>query len=475
MIANTITVDPVTRVEGHGKITIIIDDNGNVADSIFSVQEFRGFEKFCEGRMLWDMPGITSRICGICPVSHHLASVKACEKALGVEPPPGAAMLRELMHMGQVIHSHSLHLFFFAFPDFLWGEQTNVNRGLFGMLDTRKNLAVQAIRLRKAGQNIVDVIGGGRLHPVSCIPGGMSKPLEALERIDIFKQLKSVVKIAGNGVQLIKELHDKSPDNFAEFGSCPSLFTGLTNQGRLELYDGPIRIVDSDGNIVAEFAADDYTTHIEEWVKSTSWTKFPYYKPLGFPDGFYRVGPLARLNIARSIGTPLADEEFAIYRKAGGEKPVASNFFYHWARAIELLHAVERAMTLLMDPEILTPDIRIPVQRKGGRGIGVLEAPRGTLIHHYEADDNGRITRANFVVSTAHNNEAMNRAVKSVAETAVQNGDIPKRSHNLLEMAIRCFDPCLSCSTHAFGEMPLEIKVENLSGEIISTHRYGGA
>ncbi len=474
MRTNTITIDPVTRVEGHGKITIVIDEAGKVADSIFSVQEFRGFEKFCEGRMLWDMPGITSRICGVCPVSHHLASVKACEKLLGVEPPPAATLLRELLHMGQTIHSHSLHLFFFALPDFLSGDKTNDDRGLFSLMETQKNLARQAIALRKAGQSIVDAVGGGRLHPVSCLPGGMSKPLESLERMELYRQLKNVVKIALRGVHVVKDIHDKRPDTFAQFAKYPSLFMSLTKGEKLELYDGPIRIIDGDGKLVAEFPADDYLYNIEEMVKPTSWTKFPYYKPFGFPGGFYRVAPLARLNIAKTIGTPMADEEFAAYKSVGDGKPVSSNLFYHWARAIELLYAVERAIQLLSEPEIMSPDIRVPAQRKGGKGIGVLEAPRGTLIHHYEADDNGRIVKANFVVSTAHNNEAMNRAVKSVAESAVQNGDIPKFSLNKLEMAIRCFDPCLSCSTHAFGKMPLEVRVERLSGETVSLHRYGG-
>ena len=473
MSLNTITIDPVTRVEGHGKITITVDDNGNVADSVFSVQEFRGFEKFCEGRMLWDMPAITSRICGVCPVSHHLAAVKACEKILEVEPPPAANLLRELLHMGQVIHSHALHLFFFALPDFLSGEKTNEDRSIFGLLDTQNKLAKQAIALRKAGQDIVDAVGGGRLHPASCLPGGMSKPLEALERMDLYKQLKGVVKFARTGVHIIRDIYEKRKEVFAKFADFPSLFMGLTRDGKLELYEGPIRVMDSEGNHVADFSADDYLQHIEEKVKPTSWTKFPYYKHFGFPGGFYRVAPLARLNIAESTGTPMADEELALFKKVGNGKPITSNLFYHWARSIELLYAVEHAMRLLSDPEILSPDVRVPAQRKGGQGIGVLEAPRGTLIHHYEADSNGKITKANFVVSTAHNNEAMNRAVRCVAESTLQNKEIPKRSLNLLEMAIRCFDPCLSCSTHAFGKMPLDIAIENMEGETVWRYRYG--
>ncbi|MBI9086015.1 MAG: Ni/Fe hydrogenase subunit alpha [Desulfobacterales bacterium] len=470
----TIEIDPVTRVEGHGKIHITLDENGKVSDSVFSVGEFRGFEKFCEGRMVWDMPTLTSRICGVCPVSHHLASVKACEALLGAEPPPAATKLRELLHMGQTVHSHALHFFCFGLPDFISGEDTLVlHRSILGLLQNNRNLAANAIAIRKTGQDIVDIVGGGRLHPAACIPGGLSKWLQNDERVTMYKSVVASLKMIQGGMKLVKDLYEKNKDSFAQFASFPSMYMGLTNGGKLELYDGPVRLIDADGGPVAEFEAKDYEVYIGEHVESTSWTKFPYYREQGFPDGFYRVAPLARLNIAQSIGTPLADAELKIFKQLGNGKPLQSSLFYHYARMIEMLYAAERAKELLSDPEILSHDVRVPVKRCAGEGVGVLEAPRGTLFHHYTADSDGRITKANFIVATTHNNLAMNRSVRAVAETVVKNGQIQKKDLNKLEMAIRCYDPCLSCSTHAYGRMPLEIEICGVDGEILSRYEYG--
>lgn len=468
-----ITIDPVTRLEGHGKIVVNLGESGKVEDAYFSVAEFRGFEKFCEGRMLWEMPTITSRICGVCPVSHHLASVKATEALLGVEIPTAAVKLRELLHMGQLIHSHSLHFFFFALPDFLYVDSQPVeSRSVLGLLSTNKALAASAIKLRKAGQDISDVVGGGRLHPVACLPGGMSKPLDNYSRVDLLRGLLSVMNIAQKAVKMVKELYQKNADTFKTFASFPSSYMGLTNNGKLEMYEGNIGMMNSDGKMTCEFKAADYLKHIHERVDTRSWTKLPYYLAGNTEREFYRVACLARANIATSASTPLADAELQEFKKIGNGKPIQSSLFYHYARMIELLYAAERAKELLMDPEILSTDVRIPVKRRGGEGVGVIEAPRGTLFHHYWANDDGRITKANIIVSTAHNMVAMNQSIKAVAETIIKDGDIPEKLLNKLEMAIRCYDPCLSCSSHAYGRMPLEITINRPDGSVRS-YEYG--
>lgn len=471
-----ITIDPVTRVEGHGRVVINLDAKGAVEEAFLTVAEFRGFEKFCEGRMLWEMPTLTSRICGFCPVSHHLASVKACEDVLGVTPPPTANKLRELLHMGQIIHSHALHFFFCAMPDFLaTGDATTLtpNRSVFGLLQNNKAVAQNAIKLRKAGQDIVDMIGGGRLHPVACIPGGMTRPLDNFTRIELLRNLLPAIKLAQMGVKMIKEIYTKHQSRFETFATFPSLYMGMVKDDKLELFEGPVRIVDANGDFVAEFAARDYLSQLQEKTDPHSWTKSVHYLPRGQHTGFYRVAPLARLNIAQSISTPLANAEFREYRELGNGQPLSQSLFYHYARMIELLHAAEQAKELLTDPEILGTEVRIPVKRQAGEGVGSLEAPRGTLFHHYWANEDGRVTKVNLIVSTAHNNAAMNAAILDVARSIVKDGEIPEKSLNRIEMAIRCYDPCLSCSTHAYGKMPLEISVQSHLGETISHYHYG--
>jgi NAD-reducing hydrogenase large subunit len=473
-VARTIEIDPVTRVEGHGKIVIKLNDAGRVEDSFFGVTEFRGFEKFCEGRMMWDMPTITNRICGFCPVSHHLASVKACEAVLGAEIPQAAHKLRELLHMGQVIHSHALHFFFCALPDTFYTEAGSESmRSVFGLLETSKNLAMNAIKLRKAGQNIVDTVGGGRLHPVACIPGGMSKHLHYIERVEMLKSLITALKIAQMGMKMVKDMYAKRPQVFQNFASFPSLYMGMSKNNHLELYDAPLHVMDQDGNFITAFEAKEYLKFIEEKTEPHSWTKFTSFKQSGFPNRSYRVAPLARLNIARSISTPLANEELQEFKQIGSGRPLQGSFFFHYARMIELLYAVERAKELLYDPEILSHEVRIPIKPRSGEGIGVLEAPRGPLFHHYWTDEDGRILKVNLIVATAHNNAAMNRSVRIVADQIVKNGEIAEGDLNKLEMAIRCYDPCLSCSSHAFGQMPLEISIHGPDDHLLSRYCYG--
>lgn len=472
--SNKIVIDPVTRIEGHGRVVINLAPNGEVADAFLTVAEFRGFEKFCEGRMIWEMPTITSRICGFCPVSHHLASVKACEALLGVEPPPAAVKLRTLLHMGQLIHSHALHFFFCAVPDFLSGDSTlTANRSVFGLLQNNQNIAQNAIKLRKAGQDIIDAVGGGRLHPVSCIPGGMTKPFDNFTRVELLRGLVPAIKIAQTGVKMVKDIYSKSQNTFTSFATFPSYYMGLVNDDKLELYDGPVRIIDEMGEQVCDFEAKDYLSHLQEKVEGSSWTKSLTYNDKSRGQVAYRVASLARLNIAKAISTPLANAELQEFKAIGDGMPLQSSLFYHYARMIELLYAAEMAKELLTDPEILSTDVRVPVKRCEGEGVGVLEAPRGTLFHHYWANDTGHVTKVNLVVSTAHNSTAMNKSVEAVARSVIKDGAIPEASLNKVEMAIRCYDPCLSCSSHAHGKMPLDILIHGHDGRLLSHYAYG--
>lgn len=467
-MSKVITIDPVSRVEGHGKVTIHLDDKGQVSESHFHIQEFRGFEKFCQERMVWEMPNITTRICGICPVSHHLASVKACDDLFQVEIPPAAKKLRELMHMGQLIHSHALHFFYLAAPDLLFDltEKPEL-RNVVGLIGKDPDLARKAIRLRQIGQDIVERVGGRAIHPVTAIPGGMSKALTHDDRYQSGKDLQEALALAVEALQLVKQINDKYRDMIEDFASFPSSYMGLTKDGALELYDGNLRIVNSSGEILEDFDPRDYLNYIGEQSVANSYLKYPFYKKLGWPDGVYRVAPLARLNIAERITTEKANAELAEFKALGAGRPVEQSLYYHYARIIELLHAVERAGQLLEDDDIVSRDVRVVVKRQAGEGVGVIEAPRGTLIHHYVADDMGKLEKVNIVVATAHNYAAMDKAVNNVAKKLVKDADISEPLLNQVEMAIRCYDPCLSCSTHKLGQMPLDIQIVAADGTLI--------
>ncbi len=467
-MSKRIVIEPLTKLEGHGKVTIQLDEHGNVASAHFHVTEFRGFEKFCEGRMLWDMPVITTRICGICPVSHHLASVKACEGVLGVEPPAAAKKMRELMHMGQFIHSHSLHFFFLAAPDFIVGPDAEpVKRSIVGVIEKEPELAKKAIHLRKIGQTIVDKVGGRAIHPVTAIPGGMSRPLSHEDRYHLLKEIPTAVELATLAVQTAKRVLQTYAEKLPSLGDFPTMYMGMVNDGSLQLYDGTLRIKDANGQNVDEFEPSDYLKYIGEHVEENSYLKFPFYKKEGWPQGIYRVGPLARLNVADKISTPLAAAELEEFKALKKDKPVSENLYYHYARTIEMLYAVERAKELLEDDEIVSTEYRIKVERKEGEGVGVIEAPRGTLIHHYWADPDGRVLKVNLIVATAHNNKAIDISVGEMAKKYISNGQLSEGIMNRLEMAIRCYDPCLSCSTHAIGEMPLEVLLYSKDGELL--------
>lgn len=458
----TIRIDPLTRIEGHGTVTIELDEAGAVRDSRFNVQEFRGFEKFCEGRMFWEMPLITPRICGVCPTSHHLASAKACDNLLGLDIPESGARLRELMHVAAIIEDHALHFFMLAGPDLLLGPDADpVKRNILDLVAADPDLARLAIHMRKVGQGAVSRLGGPAVHPVSAIPGGMSKPLGAEDRLAMLEQIDDVVNGARHALELAKQAVSRYEGLFDDAEAAPRYFAGLVGQkDELALYDGVVRVVDEDLKEVARFAPPEYADFIGEHVEPWSRAKFPYLVSEGFPSGCYRVGPLARLNVARSIGTPLAQVELEQFRERAGGKAQRNSLYYHWARMIELLHAAERMRELLADPGLTDPRVRVRADRAEGRGVGAIEAPRGLLIHDYTSDAVGRLTHVNLIVATTHNNWAINRTVGAAASRVLAGDREPDQAaFNHIETAIRCFDPCLSCSTHALGRMPLIIEV----------------
>ena len=469
-MARTITVAPVTRVEGHGKVTIHLDHDNQVESAHFHVMEYRGFEKFCEGRLLSEMPVITTRICGICPVSHHLAAAKAADDVLGIEIPPAAKKLRELMHMGQIVQSHAMHFFHLAAPDFLLGHDSEpAKRNIFGLIQTDPALAKQAIRLRQIGQDIIDRVGGRSIHPVTAIPGGMSQPLSHEHRFASRRDIDEAVELAQVGLEVGKRVLSDYRDHVPRFAVLPTSYLGTVRDGRLDLYDGELRIIDQAGTELERFEPRRYLEYIGEAVEDFSYLKFPFYRKLGYPAGTYRVGPLGRLNVADRIGTPLASKELAEFKALGGGKPVHQTLYYHLARLIEILYAAERARELLDDDEIVSSDVRVVAERAAGEGVGVIEAPRGTLIHHYWVDELGKLERVNLIVATGHNNPAIDASVAAVAKEYVKGGKLEEGALNLVEMAIRCYDPCLSCSTHAAGRMPLTVQVLSAGGEVVDT------
>ena len=467
-----ILIHPVTRVEGHAKISIYVDDAGEVSSAQFHVTEFRGFEKLCEGRPFHEMPGLMSRICGICPVSHVLASSKAGDMLLGVEIPRAAAKQRRLVNYAQVLQSHALSFFHLSAPDLLLGmDSAPEKRNIFGLLEQDADLARRGIRLRQFGQRIIELVGGKKIHPAWGAPGGVLRALGTAERDEIRGWIPEALQSMDIALGRLKSAIDSLSLEIEHMGNFPTLFLGtVTPEGDLEYYDGQIRIVDAEGNIVAD-GLDPlrYATYLGEASEEWSFMKFPYYKPLGYPGGIYRVGPLARLNVARAAGTPRADRELTEF-KHRGKGAVCQSFHYHLARLIEMLHAVERIEELADDPDLLREHIRSKAGQNRNQGVGSCEAPRGTLFHDYEADDNGLIRKVNLLIATSQNNLAMNRAVEQAAREFVSTRSLQEGMLNRVEAAIRCFDPCLSCSTHATGQMAMRVEIRNLStGELLQS------
>lgn len=468
-MSKTVVIDPITRIEGHAKISVFLDDAGEVDKAQFHVVEYRGFEKFCEGRPYTEMAGITARICGICPVSHLICSAKTGDKILAVKIPPAADKLRRLMNLGQITQSHALSFFHLSSPDFLLGWDSDpAKRNVFGLIAADPDLARAGIRLRQFGQQIIEILGGRKIHAAWTVPGGVRSPLSEEGRAWIVDRLPESLDTTRKALDLFKGLiTGPMQEEVKVFGEFPSLFLSLVSKnGEWEHYDGHLRITDSQGNLVADhLSEDDYQDFLGEAVEDWSYLKFPYYKPLGYPDGIYRVGPLARLNNCDRIGTEAADRELRELRDYAGGTPTSS-FLYHYARLVEILACLEKIQQLMDDPDLLSNRVRSEAGVNALEAVGVSEAPRGSLFHHYRVDENGLITKVNLIIATGHNNLAMNQTVTQIAKHYIHGETIPEGFLNRVEAGIRCYDPCLSCSTHALGQMPLQIQLIKSDGAI---------
>ncbi|MGD0885792.1 MAG: Ni/Fe hydrogenase subunit alpha [Thermodesulfovibrionales bacterium] len=470
-MSNKIVIDPVTRIEGHSKIILQLDEHGAVADAHFHVTQFRGFEKFCEGRPFYEMPSLMARICGICPVSHLVTSAKACDNILGVEVPHTGDMLRRIMNLAQIVQSHALSFFYLSSPDLLMGMDADpAERNIVGVLRKYPDVARDGIRLRSFGQQIIEWLGGKRIHPSWVVPGGVNAPLTEHHREQILAIIPEATEIARRTLDWFKNSLENYREEIRTFGNFPTLFMGHVKEGgNLSLYDGNLRFVDARDRILQDgIDPTDYAQWIEEAVDPQSYLKAPYYKPLGYPDGIYRVGPLARLNIADGCSTRIANQELNEFKDLE-RGSVHSSFFYHYARLIEILYSLERIEQTLHDPDIMSKHVRAFASPNNFEGIGVAEAPRGTLIHHYRIDENGLITWANLIIATGHNSLAMNRGILQAAKHFVKGGKIEEGSLNRVEAVLRAFDPCLSCSTHVIGAVKYTVQIVGPGGEVLDS------
>lgn len=474
-LTKTITIEPVTRIEGHAKITIHLDENGTVSDARFHVNEFRGFEKFCERRLMWEMPGITSRICGICPASHLVTSAKAGDDILAIGIPETAEKLRRILTLGQWTQSHALSFFHLSSPDFLLGfDSEPAKRNVFGLMEEHKDFIRRGIRLRKFGQEIIETLGGRRIHTPWAVAGGVREPLGVKERDHLLTWIPEAKATTFLALDTLKNIHEKFAQDIPNYGNFRSLYVGLVGEdGRLEYYGGKLRVRDGNGNTIADqLEPREYQKYFGEHSETWSYLKFPYYKPLSYKKGMYRVGPLARLNVCDYIETPLAEAERKNFNALTGNLDVMNNsFYYHYARLIEILFAVEKIEILLNDPVILSEDIRSKAMINRREGVGVCEAPRGVLFHHYQVDDDGVIQRVNMLIATAQNNLAMNRTIRQLAMQYLDGATITEGLLNRIEAGIRCYDPCLSCSTHAIGQMPLLVQLVDAENTVIAERK----
>jgi len=464
-----ITIDHVTRIEGHAKITIYLDDAGHVSNTQFHVTQVRGFEKLTEGRPYYEMPGITARICGICPVSHLLASSKACDAIMAIRVPPAGQMLRDLLHCAQFVQSHALSFFYLSAPDLLLGMGSDpAKRNVLGLIEKHPELARDGIELRKFGQQVIESLAKERVHPSWVVPGGVNAPMAREVRDQILAALPQANAIAGRTLDLFKSKIDGFQEEIAHFGSAPTAYTGMVDaEGDLRLYDGKLRFRGADGVILRDqIAAEQYADFIAEATQRDSYLKAPYYVPEGYPRGVYRVGPLARLNAADRCGTPRADRELQEFRQRFG-RVAHSSFLYHYARLIEIIHALERMERLLEDPRILETHVRAKAGVNALEGVGMIEAPRGTLIHHYKVNEQGAIEWANLIVATGHNVLAMNRSIQQVSEHFVNGNKLEEGMLNRVSAVVRAYDPCLSCSTHALGQIAMRVQLVGPDGGLL--------
>jgi NAD-reducing hydrogenase large subunit len=465
-----VAIDPVSRVEGHGKVTLLLDANHHIEQVRLHIVEFRGFEKFIEGRPYWEVPVMVQRLCGICPVSHHLAAAKAFDRVIGAAPVSASAnAVRRLMHYGQMLQSHALHFFHLASPDLLFGFDSEVaKRNIVGVAQAHPEIAKKGILLRKFGQEIIRITSGKRVHGTGAVPGGINKLVTLDERNSLQRELPQMLQWAQDAVDIAKQLHAQNPALYNSFGSFRSKLMSLVRpDGAMDLFDGVLRVRDADGRILFDQVDDQrYLELIEEEVRPWSYMKFPYLRSLGAQLGWYRVGPLARVQNCDFIPSARAEIERQAFVAWGRGEPVHATLAYHWARMIEMLHAVEVIAELLADPALLSGDLLTSGVRQR-HGVGMIEAPRGTLIHDYEVGDDDLVTRCNLIVSTTHNNQAMNEAVRAVARDYLDGQELTERLLNHIEVAIRAYDPCLSCDTHALGRMPLEVTLLGADGTLL--------
>ncbi|TRZ55767.1 MAG: Ni/Fe hydrogenase subunit alpha [Rhodocyclaceae bacterium] len=462
-----VSIEPVSRVEGHGKVTILLDADNKVHQVRLHIVEFRGFERFIQGRPYWEVPVMVQRLCGICPVSHHLAASKALDIVVGAtQLTPTAEKVRRLMHYGQILQSHALHFFHLSSPDLLFGFDSEVGkRNIVGVAAAYPDIARKGVLLRKFGQEVIRITAGKRVHGTGSIPGGVNKSLSREEREFLLKDAYQMVSWSREAVHLIKQVHQQNPALYDVFGSFRSnMMSIVAPDGGLDFYHGALRARDADGKII--FDQVDYQGYAQllaEGVKAWSYMKFPFIAALGEENGWYKVGPLARVQNCDHISTPLADAERHELVAYGKGSPLHATLAYHWARMIEMLFAAETIKDLLHDDDLMGDDLVVSGERRR-EGVGVIEAPRGTLIHHYRVGDDDLVTMANLIVSTTHNNQAMNTAVREVAKRYLDGKKLTEGLLNHIEVAIRAFDPCLSCATHALGKMPLEVSLQDADG-----------
>ena len=488
-----ISINPITRLEGHGRIEIFLDEAGKVANAYLQVPELRGFERFCVGRAAEDMPAITSRICGVCPEAHHMAAVKALDQLFATPPPPAARKIRELLYMAFFVTDHTLHFYALGGPDFILGPDAPPSeRNLLGVMrKVGEETSRKVIDTRARNHGVIQTLGGRGIHPAAGLPGGWSKSISEEERAGIEEVARQNVEFARFSLRVFDTIVLANPRYLemirSETYRHSTYSMGTVDEaGCMNFYDGRIRVVDPDGREFARFEPRDYTAHVAERVESWTYMKFPYLKRVGWKgfvdgtdSGVYSATPLARLNVADRLSTPLAQAEFErLYETLGSRKvdgryqPVHLRLANHWARLIELLYAAERMLELATDPEITSPDVRRIPERVAGEGVGSVEAPRGTLLHHYTADERGILTSVNLIVGTTNNHAAISMSIRKAAHDLIEGGSAPDETLlNRVEMAFRLYDPCLSCATHSLGTAPLILNVRDARGEVVRAIR----
>jgi len=467
-----VVIEPLTRVEGHGKVTLLLDEDNHIRQARLHIVEFRGFEKFIQGRPYWELPVLVQRLCGICPVSHHLAAAKATDMLVGARQlTPTAEKVRRLMHYGQTLQSHALHFFHLCSPDLLFGFDDAVrHRNIVGVIEDHPEIARQGVLLRKYGQEVIRVTSGKRIHGTGAIPGGVNKSLSREERDYLLQDIAQVVDWSRGAVALIQHIFFEQFSYHMAFASIDSNMLSLVAaDGAFDIYHGGLRARDASGKTLFDHLDyNAYEQFLREGVKSWSYMKFPFIESLGSEQGWYRVGPLARVNNCDFFSTPLAEQERRAFIAVGNGRPLQATLAYHWARLIELLHCAEAIQELLHDPDLLGDDLLLRGELQG-RGVGVIEAPRGTLFHHYEINSDGIVEKANLIVSTTNNNQAMNESIRQVASAYLDGRQLTEPLLNQVEVAIRAYDPCLSCATHALGKMPLQVNLVDAQGSVIDS------